>query len=287
MLTSNTFQECRTMLLLRTICLATNAFIMVILFKEEIFNVLKSDATKMERWDPTEIIASPFPLDVLRTVVFTSCRSIMTPNEFLLTTIVNFYQGKYARKDLNQSTMNQIMIRTIKYLTMMGALTVIVFIISIICGASPFENVRHTWLASFFVTTLACGYIQPKLNESIQMSIKRCILVPDYNSDLPFMECLVNEMNGFILLSVVVVLIPFMVLNILDGGFQIQRWPLPIIFGTFCGHMMGITLGTIIGIYRLYRLPFRKRDLTPKSTSATSFCPPFASPTSPTKDRLS
>jgi GPI biosynthesis protein family Pig-F. len=218
-----------------------------------------------ERWDPTEILASPFPLDVLRFVVFTSCRSIMTPNEFMATTIWYFYKGKYKLKDLDQATRANLWKRTIKYLVMMAVLTVILFCISILCGASPFANVHHSLLASFYVATLGFGYIQPKADESIQMAIKRVIVVNDYH-ELPFIDCLVNEMNGYVLYSVVAVTVPFMILNVLDGGFQIQRWPLPIILGSFCGHIIGITLGTLLGVYRLYRMP-RKREMTPSLTS--------------------
>jgi uncharacterized integral membrane protein len=165
---------------------------------------------------------------------------------------------------------------------MMAALTVILFFISILCGVSPFANVHHSLLASFFVATLACGYIQPKADESIQMAIKRVIVVPDY-SELPYIDCLVNEMNGYMLYSVVAVTIPFMILNVLDGGFQVQRWPLPIILGCFCGHVIGIIVGTLVGIYRLYWLP-RKRDITPRSPIfRASLAPPTSSPL---KDRM-
>jgi len=274
------------MLVFRTICLLANALIIAMLIKEDIFDVLKDDGVKMERWDPTEILASPFPLNVLRTVVFTSCRSIMTPNEFMATTLWYFYRGKYTLKDLEQGTRYNLMKRTIKYLIMMAALTIILFFISILCGASPFVNVHHSLLACFYLATLGFGYIQPKADESIQTAIKRVIVGPDY-SELPYIDCLVNEMNGCIMYSVLgVMTVPFMILTVLDGGFQIQRWPLPMILGTFCGHMIGITVGTLVGIYRLYRLP-RKKDVTPSSGSRSpTFLPSIPPQGSPTKDRM-
>jgi|AntRauTorckE5430_2_1112549.scaffolds.fasta_scaffold00498_2 hypothetical protein len=212
-----------------------------------------------ERWDPTEIIASPVPIEALRPVVFQACRSIMTPTEFILTTSLLFYQGKYALKDLDKIMLDKMIKCTMNYMIMMAALSVIMIVVSIFCGASPFVNVRHTVLASMFFTQMAFGYIQPNDNEPIQMAVRRVLLAPDY-TELTFIESLVNELNCYILYGTVVTTIPFVVLNILDGGLQIQRWPIPIILGSFYGHILGITIGTLVGLYRLYRLRFRKRD---------------------------
>jgi hypothetical protein len=43
----NILQECKIMLVFRTICLLVNAFIVAMLIKEDIFNVLNADGVKM------------------------------------------------------------------------------------------------------------------------------------------------------------------------------------------------------------------------------------------------
>jgi len=212
-----------------------------------------------ERWDPTEIIASPFPVEALRPVVFQACRSIMTPTEFILTTILLLYQGKYSSTNLDKRMLDKMIKCTMNYMIMMAALSIIMLVVSIFCGASPFANIHHTVLASMFFTQMAFGYIQPNDNEPIQMAVKRVFLAPDY-TELTFIESLVNELNCYILYGTVVMTIPFVVLNILDGGMQIQRWPIPIILGSFYGHILGFTIGTLVGLYRLYKLRFGKRN---------------------------
>eukprot|EP00979_Chaetoceros_neogracilis_P008509 scaffold1891_cov217-Chaetoceros_neogracile.AAC.2 len=184
--------RCRTMLIFRTISVLLNTFCLAAVLREEIFSVFYVDKVKMERWDPTEIIASPVPIEALRPVVFQACRSIMTPTEFILTTSLLFYQGKYALKDLDKIMLDKMIKYTMNYMIMMAALSVIMIVVSIFCGASPFVNVRHTVLASMFFTQMAFGYIQPNDNEPIQMAVRRVLLAPDY-TELTFIESLVNE----------------------------------------------------------------------------------------------
>ncbi len=149
---------------------------------------------------------------------------------------------------------------------MMVILNLFVLGLAIMCGASPTENLYHTILATTYFTTLAFGYIQPSVDGEVPLSttLERVVLSPDYGGrDQKFKESLVNEMNGAILYAVFFITIPFMVLNVLDHGEQNQRWPLPIILGGLCGHLLGVGGGTIIGVYRLYRLGSGKAPYTP------------------------
>jgi hypothetical protein len=43
----NILQECKIMLVFRTICLLINAFIIAMLIKEDVFDVLNADGVKM------------------------------------------------------------------------------------------------------------------------------------------------------------------------------------------------------------------------------------------------
>ena len=47
MSTFHTVQECKIMLVFRTICLLANAVIIAMLIKEDVFDVLKADGVKM------------------------------------------------------------------------------------------------------------------------------------------------------------------------------------------------------------------------------------------------
>ena len=49
MSTFHTLQECKIMLVFRTISLLANALIIVMLIKEDVFDVLKADGVKMVR----------------------------------------------------------------------------------------------------------------------------------------------------------------------------------------------------------------------------------------------
>jgi membrane associated rhomboid family serine protease len=110
-----------------------------------------------------------------------------------------------------------------------------------------------------FFTQMAFGYIQPYDDEPIQIAVKRVFLAPDY-SEFTFIENMINELNCYISYGTIFMTIPFAVLNILDGGLQIQRWPMPVILGSFYGHIFGIVVGTFVALYRLNRLRWRKRD---------------------------
>jgi len=241
--------------------------------------------TLQERWDPTDIIASSFPVDVLKVVAYRTCRSVMIPTEFILTTILLSYQGsKYGLNTIHRDSID-IMIRSaINYASMMAGLNVIIFCIATLCGASPFHNIQHTMLATVYFSTLAFGYIQPNLKSS-QDTIEKVVFAPDYSNELNFMENLVNEMNCWILYATCGVTIPFMILNILDHGDQLQRWPLPIIVGSLCGHIIGVVVGTLVGVYRLHRTRFGKKMTVASSPSPSSHSlgSPFPSPS---KERI-
>ena len=202
-------------------------------------------------------------------------------------------------------TIDRMMKYTIGYMVMMATLNLVVLFIAILCGASPFQNLHHTTLATVYFTTLAFGYIQPGIDDgngnsngngtstslihgrfqSIKTTIEKVLFAPDYDyyssvnntniisnssdvnvsaeSSSPQLNnlkenLLVNELNCYILYGTILTTIPFMVLNILDHGDQNQRWPMPILLGALCGHIVGIVLGTLVGLYRLTRLRFGK-----------------------------
>jgi hypothetical protein len=180
----------------------------------------------------------------------------MIPTELILTIILLYYRGSIdinLRNMMQRDSIRRIFRYTFSYLFMMAILNALVFFLAIMCGASPSENLIHTVLSTVYFTTLAFGYIQPSSDVSLGTTVERVVLSPDY-SELSFKESMVNEMNMCILYATFFVTIPFMILNILDHGEQNQRWPVPVVLGALCGHLVGGGAGTLLGVYRLYRL---------------------------------
>lgn len=182
----------------------------------------------------------------------------MTPTEIILTLLLFTYQGRYSLTDLHSKTFHSMLKFAIHYIVLMFLLTVVLLSMAILCGASPFENLSHTVLAIMYLTTMMFGYMQPNIQDSLNVTVKRLLLGPDDHSELNFIESLSMEMNSIILYSTVLVTIPFGILNILDAGMQMQRWPMPLIIGSFTGHMLGIVLSMLMGIYRYHK--FRKKS---------------------------
>merc|ERR1719491_1516642 len=54
-----------------------------------------------------------------------------------------------------------------------------------------------------------------------------------------------DQINRCVVYSVMIITVPFMVLNILDHGDQIQRWPIPILLGSTVGHVVGMGVGVV------------------------------------------
>ena len=191
------------------------------------------------------------------------------------------YQGRISIRNLTRESMNRMIKFSLNYMLMMIMLNAFVLFVAIGCGASPDHNMKHTVLATIYLTTLAFGYIQPSVDEPFRVTLQRVILAPDYNDhgrdrerELSYKDHLVNELNCCMLYSTFLVTVPFMILNILDHGDQNQRWPVPIILGSLCGHLIGIFIGSIVGFYRLHRLAQRTVSFTAPSPRSVYASPP-------------
>ena len=75
------------------------------------------------------------------------------------------------------------------------------------------------------------------------------------------------EMNSCIVYSTCGITIPFMILNILDHGNQLQRWPVPILVGALVGHVVGGLIAIVVGWYRLYQWKKEKIGFTSTHTN--------------------
>lgn len=254
----------------------------------------------MERWDPTEIIAEPFPIEKLKYHSYGTILSIIVVS-FLLNArndhniadnILSWrLRGSSIGTGGTSSGGTRIMLNLIHYsmnyiATMTVLYTMTVFGI-VLMGASPFVNFHHTYVASLNFTFLAFGYFNPiKLvrsfdvtnNDSGSSSSSSGSNYTIWNHFLEyisrvFMHVLIgegftrkdekdmieiekeencnvnndngNENNRYIMYAVIFVTIPFQILNVLDHGSQIQRWPVPIILGSTVGHCIGCFIGFI------------------------------------------
>lgn len=76
----------------------------------------------------------------------------------------------------------------------------------ILCGAHPIHNITHTLWAALYTA---------------------CLLLWRPNDD--------NKKSRHHVNTILLVAIPFQILNILDTGLQVQRWPIPILIGGSVG----------------------------------------------------
>jgi len=132
-----------------------------------------------------------------------------------------------------------------------------IFFLSILLGASPWKWVSQTALASLYFSSNALAFIEPNCSEVNSDSfsfitllldpVVRIVVGPDFDltteGDTKKRSwTLSDEINRFILYSTLLVTIPFMILNVLDNGNQIQRWPVPVLLGSTVGLIVGVGL---------------------------------------------
>ncbi len=236
-------------------------------------NRLKQDADEMERWDPSDIILRVFPLTDLSSHVLTTTFIIMVTSMYL-----QLYE-KYMMKHLQPSSslsFSSTFIFVKNYTFTMFTLFIVVSLTTILFGASPNDYLYHTLLSSFYFTILTFGYYHPPMSSTEKSPYHRIFLhllagrtknwdkieggvihrdSPDAHSDyfnrnknihLTTDINIGDEINGYIMYVTIFTTVPFQILNILDHGKQIQRWPLPIVLGCTIGHCIGSILGLVV-----------------------------------------
>ena len=143
-------------------------------------------------------------------------------------------------------------------------LTVSSFVIFILCGASPKDNLFHTVLAAAYFATL-CWFDPPVFAANTPTTISAAS-----PSRLNLYEQFIQRYRGrslrgsqdvvamTVLHSTVAVTIPLQILLLYDAGLQVQRWPVPVILGSTIGWIMGTILGTILATTR--RFSYKKEE---------------------------
>lgn len=218
----------------------------------------------MALWEPSIIIASPLPLENV--------------HQFVLATVGSTVFISMILFALQKGT-STVFRYNLPYFRMLLISTCLTLLIIIQCGASPRENIKQTMLASLFISTLACGFLQPDPSNTFIDVIRNVVLGTDTERSndgssfstptetskaAPMLmgdsDIILTVMNQCVFYGTIGVTTPFMILNILDHGSQIQRWPVPILLGGTVGYIVGNVIAIISGLLLLhYKFPNRKK----------------------------
>lgn len=276
------------MLLIRTVLTIFNCVFLLVHVHYTLLPILREDYNKMERWEPTEILAVPVPLDPLKSVTFHASASISILSLLFFALESVFLDKKIDKKGTeghllvedphHQSpsgkripsaskgiTLHNIITLVANYFISSTLMQFITFLVVVLCGASPVEHLHHTLLASAYLSNMMFSYIPPNHERlSLFHSIANVFMAfskfnkhesgqEQNQSPFNMMQMRITEFNAFILYSIIGVLCPCMILNILDHGEQYQRWPFPIILAGLIGHIIGAILGLLFVWVSMYR----------------------------------
>lgn len=275
-------------LLIRTVLTLFNCAFLLAHVHYTLLPILREDYNKMERWEPTEILAVPVPLDPLKSVTFHASASISILSLLFFALESLFLDKNTDNKGIDgsllvedphhQSPSGKSTPSAVKGITLYNVITLvanyfisttlmqfIIFLVVVLSGASPVEHLHHTLLASAYLSNMMFSYIPPNHERlSLFHSIANVFMAfskfnkiesgQEHNQS-PFimMQKRITEFNAFILYSIIGVLCPSMILNILDHGEQYQRWPFPIILAALMGHVIGAILGLLFAWVNMYR----------------------------------
>lgn len=171
----------------------------------------KKQKNNKSHMDPSEIIIEPFSLQKL--TIFST---------FPIVIVMIFWLVKEPQKMTGK-------------LLSLTKLTLVTYALFGFCGGYIVTHYQHSLTAAIYVATLASTTWtsqQPSSN----------IL-----DELPFAD-LSNLLATSRLYGMVLICIPFQVLQVLDAGAQVQRWPLPIVLGCTYGYVVG----SLVGVTLLY-----------------------------------
>ena len=170
-----------------------------------------------KQMDPTDIVKVPIDL----------------PRLFLHVSVVLFVATLLTQHNNNILTK----------LWELTKLTFIVFVTMIVCGASPYQDQWHTMMAAVYLTTLLT-WDPPIFNESHDKTKPQSlrIRVLRGGSSLCSLQDRVAVAVSHCTLATT---IPLQILRLYDRGWQIQRWPVPVILGSTYGWILGVLVGTL------------------------------------------
>ena len=146
-----------------------------------------------EHMDPSEIAATPFPLQNVAS--FT-----------LLPVVVNMIYT-FVRSPMKLTS----------HLISVIKLTLVTFALLALCGDNMVKHWKASSTTALYIATLVATTSNGKGT-------------PNVLDDLPFFD-FSDLLSTSRLYGILIFIIPFQVLTVLDHGIQIQRWPLPVLLG--------------------------------------------------------
>lgn len=179
--------------------------------------ILDHEATIMhqQQLDPTEIIVIPYDLSRL----------------FIYTTVVVLFA---------------IVSNGTVILSRLPLVTSISAGCAWLCGASVYENHWHTVLGALYFGTL-CMWDPPVFSKD---SSTRTVVKEFQHRHLAIPRSSQEVLAQTVLHGVVAGAVPLQILLLYDRGWQMQRWPVPLVLGSTVGWVGGIIVGTVRGLYR-------------------------------------
>lgn len=188
----------------------------------------------MRQLDPTVIIAIPYNLE--RLAIFVS-----------MVVLVVLFDAANNRGQLIQRTSDLVQ------------LSVLSWIIFILCGASPSLNIWHTVLAAIYFATL-CWFDPPVFESKADVTRNSMHngLLKNFLRRFrgQSVSCQQDIVATTVLNSTIAITIPLQILLLYDRGWQIQRWPVPVILGSTVGWVAGTVFGTILANTSFYQLKY-------------------------------
>jgi GPI biosynthesis protein family Pig-F len=135
--------------------------------------------------------------------------------------------------------------------------TVWVFSGMILCGASPYEHQWHTFWASLYLATLtasdppifqksAClriAHLEEKKNKN-PSPFAPFLAMPSSSSSTTTSRSKQDRLASVVGQATLAAVIPMQILLLYDRGWQVQRWPVPVILGSSYGWALGVFLAT-------------------------------------------
>jgi len=167
----------------------------------------------MAHMDPSDIILTPYALERL--------------SLYVNVVFATFLALASIQTQCKRSIMNLVL--EVFYATLMF------WGIFVLCGADPTQNILHTLWSALYVATLAwlTPYNNTRKSNNFSAKLSLKLLFQD------------DTLASYQLYGTVLGMIPVQILNILDWGAQVQRWPLPLLVGSTFGWVVGTLVGII------------------------------------------
>ena len=140
-----------------------------------------------------------------------------------------------------------------------------------LCGASPYANIEHTFLAALFLSSLIAmdlpfDNLQQRRQQQQQKESRQAMRTTETtmtNTTSPILDnnilwrispsssstttshdgCWLCQIRGHCTVAITIVC---QILLLYDRGWQIQRWPVPTILGSAIGWTLGVLMSVLL-----------------------------------------